>query len=87
MRRTMLAHDCPECEQFYARLNELGDPHHDGNHAWGDRERSACSRHRTTYARASTPEGYWDIAFPSTQHAEEVNAHARSRRPPPPQKQ
>ncbi|TKY89316.1 hypothetical protein EX895_001847 [Sporisorium graminicola] len=46
----------------------------------GDVSRQACSRHRTTFARAPTPDGYWNIAFPSTQEADAINAGARSRR-------
>ncbi|ETS62235.1 hypothetical protein PaG_03812 [Moesziomyces aphidis] len=75
-RRTMIAHDCPDCASFYSHLNELrpNNP--------GDAERNACSRHRTTHARPATPEGYWNIGFPTTQDAELINDSARKARPP-----
>lgn len=75
-RRTMIAHDCPDCASFYSHLNELrpNNP--------GDAEKNACSRHRTTHARQATPEGYWNIGFPTTQDAELINDSARKARPP-----
>lgn len=81
-RRTMLAHDCPDCALFYSHFNDL--PTAAGGagagERQGDRERTACSRHRTTYQRATTPEGYWNIGFPTTQEADEMNEAARRKR-------
>lgn len=83
-RRTMHASDCPDCTLFYSHLNDLApNSHHRGSGSGlqaGDIERMACSRHRSTYKRAVTPDGYWNIGFPSTQEAEEVNAQARLQR-------
>ncbi|SJX63051.1 uncharacterized protein SRS1_13876 [Sporisorium reilianum f. sp. reilianum] len=76
-RRTMHASACPDCALFYAHLNSTTSANAPGE---GDVSRQACSRHRTTFARATTPEGYWDIAFPSTQQAEAINRGAASRR-------
>lgn len=70
-RRTLHASDCPDCSLFYTHLNDLGTA------GQGDVERMACSRHRSTFARADTPEGYWNIGFPSTQEVELINAAAR----------
>ncbi|KAJ3919411.1 hypothetical protein F5877DRAFT_40412 [Lentinula edodes] len=35
------------------------------------------SRHRAVWARGNTPPAYWDIGFPDTQRAEEINESAR----------
>ncbi|KAJ3812688.1 DNA repair protein endonuclease SAE2/CtIP C-terminus-domain-containing protein [Lentinula aff. lateritia] len=35
------------------------------------------SRHRAAWARGNTPPAYWDIGFPDTQRAEEINESAR----------
>ncbi|SPO24604.1 uncharacterized protein UTRI_03873 [Ustilago trichophora] len=83
-RRTMYASDCPDCTLFYSHFNDLAsNSNHRGSqtglHA-GDIERMACSRHRSSYKRAVTPDGYWNIGFPSTQEAQEVNAQARLHR-------
>lgn len=74
----MLAHDCPDCEHFYKHFNDL-DLQIPGR---GDKEKMACSRHRTTFKRAVTPEGYWNIGFPTTQEAEEINQLAKEKRGP-----
>ncbi|CAD6891863.1 unnamed protein product [Tilletia controversa] len=42
--------------------------------------RQAISRHRNTAPPSSTPPGYWDIAFPSTQKVLEMNEEAEARR-------
>ncbi|CBQ73216.1 conserved hypothetical protein [Sporisorium reilianum SRZ2] len=76
-RRTMHASACADCALFYAHLNSATSANAPGE---GDVSRQACSRHRTTFARATTPEGYWDIAFPSTQQAEAINRGAAQRR-------
>ncbi|KAL1743354.1 DNA repair protein endonuclease SAE2/CtIP C-terminus-domain-containing protein [Schizophyllum fasciatum] len=39
--------------------------------------RQAISRHRERWERAKTPPGYWEIGFPSTQEAEDINERAR----------
>ncbi|SPO23601.1 uncharacterized protein UTRI_03873_B [Ustilago trichophora] len=84
-RRTLHASDCPDCTLFYSHFNSLApNSNHGGNRTGlqaGDVERMACSRHRSTYKRAVTPDGYWNIGFPSTQEAQEVNAQARLQRP------
>ncbi|KAF8191271.1 DNA repair protein endonuclease SAE2/CtIP C-terminus-domain-containing protein [Pholiota molesta] len=38
--------------------------------------KKAISRHRHTWARAPTPPNYWDIGFPNTQEATEINKKA-----------
>ena len=76
-RRTLVASDCPECTLFYAHLNRA-----QGERA-GDRERNACSRHRSTFPRPTTPEGYWDIGFPTTQQALQINSNAAGANRPP----
>lgn len=35
------------------------------------------SRHRQQWERPETPPGYWEIAFPDTQEAAEINAQAK----------
>lgn len=72
-RRSMIANDCPDCQLFYSHFNDL-------DRGLGDRERMACSRHRTTFERATTPDGYWNIGFPTTQEVEEINQSARRER-------
>jgi hypothetical protein len=37
----------------------------------------AISRHRHQWERAPTPPGYWNIGFPSTQEALEINKKAK----------
>ncbi|KAJ6625867.1 DNA repair protein endonuclease SAE2/CtIP C-terminus-domain-containing protein [Mycena sp. CBHHK59/15] len=39
--------------------------------------KQAISRHRHHWARASTPPGYWNIGFPSTQEAADINEKAK----------
>jgi len=39
--------------------------------------KKAISRHRHTWARASTPPGYWDIGFPNTQEVGSINEKAK----------
>ncbi|KAH0582201.1 hypothetical protein J132_04152 [Termitomyces sp. J132] len=39
--------------------------------------RQAISRHRHHWERPKTPPGYWNIGFPDTQEAEEINEMAR----------
>ncbi|THV00290.1 hypothetical protein K435DRAFT_751322 [Dendrothele bispora CBS 962.96] len=38
--------------------------------------RQAISRHRDEWKKGATPPGYWDIGFPDTQKAEEINQRA-----------
>ncbi|PWY99570.1 hypothetical protein BCV70DRAFT_120588 [Testicularia cyperi] len=71
-RRAMLAHDCPDCVEFYVHFNDAT-----GHRAAGQAERQACSRHRSTHQRPLTPPGYWNIGFPTTQDADEINQRAR----------
>ncbi|KAF9458420.1 DNA repair protein endonuclease SAE2/CtIP C-terminus-domain-containing protein [Collybia nuda] len=65
-------------------------PQHQHDHASGSRNvasenrhseigshKQAISRHRHHWARASTPPGYWNIGFPDTQEAENINEQAR----------
>ncbi|KAK0555782.1 hypothetical protein OC846_000374 [Tilletia horrida] len=42
--------------------------------------RQAISRHRNTAPVSLTPPGFWDIAFPSTQRVEELNAQTEAQR-------
>lgn len=35
------------------------------------------SRHRHNWERATTPPGYWNIGFPSTQEATDINEKAK----------
>jgi hypothetical protein len=39
--------------------------------------KQAISRHRHQWARASTPPGYWNIGFPNTQEAADINERAK----------
>ncbi|KAG5637565.1 hypothetical protein H0H81_004142 [Sphagnurus paluster] len=39
--------------------------------------RQAISRHRHHWERGKTPPGYWNIGFPDTQEAEDINERAR----------
>ncbi|KAJ4479201.1 hypothetical protein J3R30DRAFT_2730972 [Lentinula aciculospora] len=39
--------------------------------------KQGISRHRAAWARGNTPPAYWDIGFPDTQIAEEINERAR----------
>ncbi|KAJ7293882.1 DNA repair protein endonuclease SAE2/CtIP C-terminus-domain-containing protein [Mycena rebaudengoi] len=40
--------------------------------------KQAISRHRHHWARASTPPGYWNIGFPTTQETDDINEKAKS---------
>ncbi|KAI8587170.1 hypothetical protein BDZ88DRAFT_454333 [Geranomyces variabilis] len=68
-RRMMHAVDCPCCRDFYAAcgpikpLPELGFP--EGR---GDRMQNV-GRHRHIHKPPSTPPGFWDTGFPTTQEA------------------
>ncbi|KAE9390326.1 hypothetical protein BT96DRAFT_980343 [Gymnopus androsaceus JB14] len=42
-----------------------------------DMHKQNISRHRAAWARGTTPPGYWDIGFPDTQMAEDINERAR----------
>ncbi|EEB87232.1 hypothetical protein MPER_15504, partial [Moniliophthora perniciosa FA553] len=42
-----------------------------------DLHKQAISRHRVRWARGQTPPGYWDIGFPSTQEAVDINQKAK----------
>ncbi|KAF8630322.1 hypothetical protein AX15_002995 [Amanita polypyramis BW_CC] len=47
---------------------------------WDDHvenHKKAISRHRHHWARADTPPGYWDIGFPDTQEAANINEKAK----------
>ncbi|PCH37485.1 hypothetical protein WOLCODRAFT_84239 [Wolfiporia cocos MD-104 SS10] len=39
--------------------------------------RQQISRHRQQWERSKTPPGYWEIGFPNTQEAAEINERAR----------
>ncbi|KAF7306441.1 SAE2 domain-containing protein [Mycena indigotica] len=39
--------------------------------------KQAISRHREEWVQGTTPPGYWDIAFPTTQEAENINERAK----------
>jgi hypothetical protein len=39
--------------------------------------KQAISRHRHHWVRASTPPGYWNIGFPNTQEAADINEKAK----------
>ncbi|KAJ8453956.1 hypothetical protein ONZ45_g19496 [Pleurotus djamor] len=41
-----------------------------------DRHKQNISRHRQQWVRGRTPPGYWNIGFPSTQEADEINLKA-----------
>lgn len=49
----------------------------DGRHRQIEDHKKSISRHRHQWARANTPPGYWDIGFPSTQQAAEINEKAK----------
>ncbi|KAK1227102.1 hypothetical protein PQX77_009935 [Marasmius sp. AFHP31] len=42
-----------------------------------DSHRQEISRHRYNWERPKTPPGYWDIGFPDTQRAEDINEKAK----------
>ncbi|KAH9476297.1 hypothetical protein JR316_0011871 [Psilocybe cubensis] len=42
-----------------------------------DSHKKAISRHRHNWDRAATPPAYWDIGFPSTQEASDINKKAK----------
>ncbi|KAI9018986.1 hypothetical protein DFJ74DRAFT_675550 [Hyaloraphidium curvatum] len=42
-----------------------------------DERLQQLSKHRQTFVRSGTPEGYWDMDFPSTQQLEERNGRRR----------
>lgn len=46
------------------------------NQAEIDVHTKQVSRHRQNWTRAQTPPGYWNIGFPSTQEAREINEKA-----------
>jgi hypothetical protein len=39
--------------------------------------KQAISRHRQQWTRAQTPPGYWNIGFPTTQEAQDINQRAQ----------
>ncbi|KAF4584900.1 hypothetical protein EYR40_001726 [Pleurotus pulmonarius] len=41
-----------------------------------DRHKQSISRHRQQWVRGRTPPGYWNIGFPSTQEANDINDYA-----------
>ncbi|KDQ59381.1 hypothetical protein JAAARDRAFT_107986, partial [Jaapia argillacea MUCL 33604] len=41
-----------------------------------DQHRKEISRHRHQWAPPSTPPGYWNIGFPDTQEAADINQQA-----------
>ena len=47
------------------------------NHRDIELHKKAISRHRHTWARATTPPGYWDIGFPDTQAVGDINEKAK----------
>lgn len=81
-RPTLIASSCPDCSLFYSHLNQLNPPTTQPQRQ-GDTSCIASSRHRSTLPRATTPDGYWNIAFPDTQQVQHINALAQTRRPPP----
>lgn len=49
----------------------------DGRHRQIEDHKKSISRHRHQWARGNTPPGYWNIGFPSTQEAAEINEKAK----------
>jgi hypothetical protein len=64
-------------------ISEYEDYADDVPDAWEDKElvlqshRNHISRHRQQWQGPSTPPGYWDIGFPDTQQAAEINRRAQ----------
>lgn len=50
-----------------------GSSHNDAVKA----HKQEISRHRHHWERPTTPPGYWNIGFPTTQEAEQINEEAR----------
>ncbi|KAJ3045213.1 hypothetical protein HDV00_011084 [Rhizophlyctis rosea] len=78
-RRKMHGEDCACCNEFYAAagpvkpLPELGAPAVDeSDHV------QLVSRHRYWSKNPSTPPGFWQVDFPSTQEAAELNKQAKA---------
>ncbi|KAF9481755.1 hypothetical protein BDN70DRAFT_875891 [Pholiota conissans] len=91
-RRKMHGGDCECCREYYEGVGPLpsrlqaplwrsptSSPQKDRQKrrvAEIESHKKAISRHRHTWARAPTPPGYWDIGFPDTQEATEINRKA-----------
>ncbi|XP_042298992.1 DNA endonuclease RBBP8-like isoform X1 [Sceloporus undulatus] len=56
-RRKLPGHTCKECEIYYADFPD----------AEKEKKIAICSRHRSRYVPADTPENFWEVGFPSTQ--------------------
>ncbi|KAJ3112671.1 hypothetical protein HK100_002246 [Physocladia obscura] len=90
-RRKMHGTTCPCCNDFYEAVGnvppilELGQKlpqgHDDGDNDGGSvAHLQKVSRHRTRFLKPETPEGFWDVGFPSTQEVEERNQRSKEKR-------
>ncbi|KAI8611363.1 hypothetical protein BC830DRAFT_661694 [Chytriomyces sp. MP71] len=77
-RRKLHGSTCPCCNEFYQAVGhvppilDLGQPEPKVKNAHMNR----VSRHRAQFVPQDTPDGFWDVGFPSTAKLEEV-AEAR----------
>ncbi|EPQ58530.1 hypothetical protein GLOTRDRAFT_120220 [Gloeophyllum trabeum ATCC 11539] len=84
-RRHLKGGDCECCRDYYEGVGPL--PTRPAPPLWNDqplpatpstsRHRNEISKHRHHWAAPRTPPGYWDIGFPDTQEAADINERAR----------
>jgi len=71
-------HDIPACRtRLSPDLGRMDDQNDLERRQAIASHKQAISRHRHRWARASTPPGYWNIGFPTTQEAVDINKQAR----------
>ncbi|KAK0199617.1 hypothetical protein DFS33DRAFT_1363553 [Desarmillaria ectypa] len=84
-RRQLHAGDCECCRDYYEGVGPL--PKRLKQPLWRSpkknatpspaRRKKGISRHRYNWAQGGTPPGYWDIGFPDTQEAKNINERAK----------
>ncbi|KAI5123623.1 hypothetical protein M0805_003437 [Coniferiporia weirii] len=98
-RQKLDAGDCDCCKNYYDHIATLPDPVlppvwkspianqilEDPHRGIGEIHKKRISRHRHQWAPPTTPPGYWNIGFPTTQEAADINKkaediHANKRR-------
>ncbi|KAH8120283.1 DNA repair protein endonuclease SAE2/CtIP C-terminus-domain-containing protein [Phellopilus nigrolimitatus] len=89
-RRRLHAGDCDCCKEYYDRLEPLpgrllppawtsptAKPTIDNKHPMDvEQHKKYISRHRHQWAPPTTPPDYWNIGFPTTQEAADINRRA-----------
>ncbi|KAG7399059.1 DNA endonuclease rbbp8 [Phytophthora boehmeriae] len=61
-RAALPAHDCVECKRYYDALGGLGSP------GAAAAQMNKCSRHRARFEPYQTPDDFWRLSFPDSEH-------------------